>query len=319
MSVLSERPFFIVGHARSGTTLLRMILSSHPRLVIPPETGFLPFLRITPEAPLSREQVRKTIRTIGALNREWRHLVPDFDRFYTELPQPTPLPQLLDALYRRRGDAPIRRWGDKTPGYVTYVPQIDAIFPNAQFIHVIRDGRDSTVSAWKKWGERRPYMDHYYLLAEWARDVEAGREAGQALGAERYLEVCYEELVQQPEPTIRQIIAFLNESFHPAVLDHTSLARKVVGAHSHREVWEPIFTTSVGRWRREMTPFQKKLANRVAGATLSAAGYELARTAPWSAAEQVRFALLAGRYHLVALIRRLLYRSGLLTLNRGKR
>ena len=68
MSNLSEMPIFIVGNPRSGTTLLRYMISSHPRLHIPSETGFLPYLQVTPQALLAKDQVARLLHRIGTLN-----------------------------------------------------------------------------------------------------------------------------------------------------------------------------------------------------------------------------------------------------------
>ena len=319
MTALNENPFFIVGAPRSGTTLLRFILSSHPRLYVPEETGFIPFLGVKPQAQLSQQQVRETLTHIGELNRNWYALVEDTDTFYDTLPEKT-LPFVLDALYRRIiAEYGAARWGDKTPTYVRYLPLLTQIFPSAQFIHMIRDGRDTTLSAQKKWGADRWYMDPYYLLKNWGLNVESGREAGRDLGPKRYLEIHYRTLVQRPQPEIEKICAFLDESFHPAMLEHTRLARDQIGPRGHVEVREEISTRSVQRWKKEMSPFHAKLADRIAGPTLSALGYERPPVAPMTMQEWSRYALLAAKYRLTSTAKGVLTALGLLTLNRGKR
>jgi len=323
MSPKQPIPFFIVGHPRSGTTLLRYILSNHPHLFVPGETGFIPFLSLAPRRKLSQAEAAKVVNRIAKLNVGWRDLVPDLPAFFESLPSPT-AGHMLDRLYRRkiaaRGIAGSHslRWGDKTPGYVHYMPEIAAIFPEAQFIHLIRDGRDAMLSALRKWPDRYWYMDEYYLLANWARSVRAGQRAGVALGAERYLEVHYETLVTEPEQQIRRICAFLGEQFTPELLDHTQLAQEI-GVGSHEAVGESINAKSAGRWRRELSPFVKKLANRIAGPTLVAAGYSLADVPALTPGERGRLLGMMLRFRVVDLGRRLLYRMGILTLNRGKR
>jgi hypothetical protein len=319
---LPHRPFFIVGHPRSGTTLLRFLLSSHPRLYVPEETGFIPFLvredRLNAE--LSLDQVRRIVQRIGRLNRLWHGMVDDLPAFYQALPEPH-LAHVLDALYRQQLERyGAVRWGDKTPLYIRYIPLLDELFPTAQFVHLIRDGRDATLSALKKWPERHLYMDHFYLLRNWVTNVNAGREAGRTLGPDRYLELRYEALVQQPQQALEQICAFLGESFHPAMLDHTRLAARVgPGPQGHVEVQEPISTRSVDRWKMDMTAFHLKMANRIAGGTLADLGYERAPVGPFSPAEKARFYLLAARYQLARSLRSALYASGILTLNRDMR
>ena len=321
MDDLHEKPFFLVGHPRSGTTLLRFVLSSHPRLFVPSETGFLPFLGYDGDAALTPAQARRLLERIGRLNREWAGLVDDGEAFYGRLPAPT-LAHLLDALYRLKLQAAgsdAARWGDKTPAYALHLPRLARIFATAQFVHVVRDGRDVALSAGKKWGRGRWYMDPYYLLRNWARHVEQARAAGQALAPGRYLEVRYEDLVGEPEPAIRALCRFLGEEFHPAMLDHTQLARQRIAPGGHVEVWQPISTASVGRWRSEMSPFWQRAADRVAGPTLAASGYAPSDQGAPTAAQRARLLALAAKYALVEAGRRGLARLGLLTLNRGKR
>lgn len=319
MVALPERPFFIVGSPRSGTTLLRFILSSNPRLHVPGEMGFLPFVPKDAAGELSPHQVERVLQRIGQLNRNWDEMVEDVTSFTESLRQPT-LRHVLDALYRRK-IAPYgaRRWGDKTPSYVRYIPTLDQIFPTAQFVHVIRDGRDVTLSPLAKWGQERWYMDSYYLLKNWARNVTQGREAGRRLGPDRYLETHYEDLVQRPRDTIRSICSFLDERFTSQMLNHTILARHEIGAGGHTEVTRPISTASVSRWRSEMTAFDRQMADQIAGPTLSRLGYRTTDTEPLHPSEWRKLFLLAAKYRLVDAVRGMLMALGLLTLNRGKR
>jgi hypothetical protein len=318
MSSLPEKPIFVVGSPRSGTTLLRFILSSHSRLYIPSETGFIPHLDVAPGVTLSREEVTAVLDQIGRLNREWAGLVDDVIAFYRDLPRPT-LPHLLDALYRRRiRGSGAARWGDKTPGYVLHIPRLHAIFPTAQFIHIIRDGRDVTLSAQRKWGAAW-YMDSYYMLRRWVEYVETGRENGRRLGPGRYLEIHYEHLVTQPETQVARICTFLEEEMHPAMLQHDQLAQRQIGPEGHVEVRNPISRRSVYRWSKEMSPFAMKLANEAAGETLDVLGYEPSPVSAMTQRERWRLYRLALKYALTQNAQRLLTRLGWLSLNRGKR
>jgi hypothetical protein len=319
MTELAERPFFIVGNPRSGTTLLKFILGIHPRLYIPGETGFVPFLLRDFSAELSLDDLRNLLELIGRLNGAWSGLVSDIPALYAALPEPR-LAYVLDALYRRKAaeDGAVR-WGDKTPSYVLHISALDEIFPAAQFVHLIRDGRDATLSAEKKWGRRHWYMDNYYLLKNWVRCVERGQATGRGLGPTRYLEVRYENLVRDPESEIRRICEFLGEDLHADMLDHSRVAQRQIRSGGHMEVREPISTASVRRWEVQMSPFDKKVADRVAGRTLSSLGYQLANLDPLSATETGRLFFLASKYRVIDLGRRTLTAWGKLTLNRGKR
>lgn len=319
--MLPERPFFIVGTPRSGTTLLRFILSSHPRIYIPAETGFLPFLRLNTVSRLSQKQIRRLFNRIARLNRHWQSLVQEANISLVSRTEPS-LEQLLDTLYRLKiaqEDPHALRWGDKTPSYVRYISQVNRIFPQAQFVHMIRDGRDAALSARSKWGKERWHMDLYYLLNNWIRNVEAGRRAGKRLNSNHYTELHYEQLVHKPEEVLKRLCSFLNEDFHPALLSHSNLAQDPFKSGSHSEVRQAIFGSSVGRWRNEMSLFEKKMANHLAGFTLAQFGYRLDETPPLSRGDHCRLLPLAMKCRMVNITRAVLTNTGLWSLNRDKR
>jgi len=320
VNAVTPPPFFIVGHPRSGTTLLRFMLSSHPRLYIPEETGFIPFL-LPPHrhhTPLTQAQTARLLARIARLNTLWENLVDDLPAFYAALPEPS-LPHILDALYHRMiAPQGASRWGDKTPLYVQHIPLLADLFPGAQFIHIIRDGRDAALSARKKWGYA--YQDLTYLLHHWVRNVRTGQRDGRALGEDRYLEIRYETLVGEPQTTLEGVCRFLKEDFHPQMLHHTDLAQKVgPGPDNHTETLKPVSTASIGRWQREMSHFHQKLAMRIAGDLLNELGYTLPALPAFTSQEHLRYLALEARFRAFDSLRTTLYRLGILTLNRTMR
>jgi hypothetical protein len=296
------------------------MLSSHSQLYVPDETGFLPFLRCDPKQPLDVADIARVLARIGQLNCFWRGMVDDIPSLRKTLPEPR-LPFLLDTLYRQHSYPQRKsRWGDKTPLYVRYIPQLLAIFPEAQFIHVIRDGRDASLSARAKWGKQKWYMDIYYLLRNWQRNVGAGRSAQRTLPAHQYCEITYEALVNDPEAVLRNVCIFLDERFEWGMLDHTLLAREVGGGiDKHIEAQDPVYARSLKRWQREMTTFEKRLSDEMVGDTLLTLGYKLAAVGQLSPAQRSRKAALAAKFWLTDTTRSMLYRTGILTLNRNRR
>lgn len=315
-----EKPIFIIGHPRSGTTLLRFILSSHPRIHIPEETGFIPFLMKDPSRILTYEDTKKLLNRIGKLNYLWEDLVDDPEQFYASLPVPD-LANLLDNLFKIVVDPHNAvRWGDKTPLYVQYLETINRIFPTSQVIHVIRDGRDTAISAKQKWGHDSVYMDLYYLLKNWVRNVRSGMDAANWLGPERYFEVRYEDLVTSTEYHIRRLCDFLHEKFHPQMLDHTKLAQHIgPGPDNHSEILKPVSTNSIQRWKGNLSPFERKLTNKIAGQLLEELGYEVTQEENFNAYDTAHYTYLTVKFTLTDQSRTILYKAGLLTLNRTMR
>ena len=313
----SSNPIFIIGVHRSGTTLLRYMLSSSPRIYIPPESDFIPrFFGRAPLAPLNESRVRKILHIIFTRYRfvkEWQGEPPDPARFFHEMPAPTPA-GFLETLYRmyaRQYGAV--RWGDKTPIYTSYVDLIHRIFPEAQFIHIIRDGRDVALSMLEKWGRREFHIDVYFAARTWVRRIRQARAAGARLGPRLYHELRYEDLVLDPEKELRAICAFLNEPYLPEMAQHHRLARKRIRPGDfHDPVRQPPNPGRVGRWRREMSPADVRLVQRVAGPLLVELGYGLADLGPMSPSERARYAALAGKYLILQSGRRVLQAVGVL-------
>ena len=194
---MSERPIFIVGHPHSGTTLLRFILSSHPRIYIPSETGFIPFLIRNVEGRLSQANVARQLDRIGQLNRAWHVLVDDVPSFYCFLPEPRLGPLLGRLYYLQIEPHGALRWGDKTPAYVRYIPLLTRICPTAQFMHIIRDGRDVALSMLDKWGHEL-HIDVYFAARNWVRRIRQAQDSGARLGPALFYELRYENLVADP-------------------------------------------------------------------------------------------------------------------------
>jgi len=312
-------PIFIVGFPRSGTTLLRFMLASHPRIRIPEETGFIPHLNVSVGRPLKRSEVVSVLTTIRRLNRLWSRL-PAAEDIEKRLASPI-LSELLDLLYRSHLEINDElRWGDKTPLYVRHISLLASIFPDAKIIHLIRDGRDASLSALSKWPRNRWYMDLYYLLRNWSIYVGEGRSDGRKLAAANYMEIRYEQLVTDPRRCAEVICRFIDEDFHESMLDHTIEAASTgIGPHEHHEPQKAIHATSVGRWRRDMSEFEQKLARHVAGDSLREFGYDCVTSDRFTLLERASLVLLTMKYHMTSALRSLGYRAGLLTLNKELR
>ena len=169
-------PFFIVGSGRSGSTLLRLILSAHPRICIPPETWFLLELvdRFPQDRPLEAEELQAVVDAMTSHYR-WPDLGLDravLEERLARANRPTlgdAAAAVYDELASREGKP---RWGDKTPPYVRIVPQLARLFPGARFLHLLRDGRDVALS-FRKTGWHGPWL--HRNTQEWREAVRTAR------------------------------------------------------------------------------------------------------------------------------------------------
>lgn len=155
---------------------------------------------------------------------------------------------VMESIARKQG---VERWAEKTPAHLLYIPQIKEAIPDAQFVHIIRDGRDvaasmSRVRCGDCWWNTRHRLLACALYWQWI--VQKGREYGRRLGPD-YLEVRYEELVQYPKETLATLGDFIQSD-----LNYDRIRQNAIGAVSkpntsfRHEVREGIFSP-VGRWK----------------------------------------------------------------------
>lgn len=268
-AVDSDSPIFIVGCPRSGNTLLRNMLCSHPHLAFPDESHFIPAFYRGFGHPANGSEARRLAKNILRLAwvRRWDlDLAPEeFEscRAFREV-----VAQLYTAWARKQGR---RRWGDKTPQYVTEMPVLVELFPAARIVHMIRDGRDVALS----WLRTRLEPRNLYTAARlWKERVTAGRVAGSHLPSAMYLEVRYETLLREPEAVMRTICAFIGEPYDDIVLS-PSLGG-LIPAHGKASLLlrNEVVRTNAGKWKTAMPPSSRILFESVAGELLSELGYE---------------------------------------------
>jgi hypothetical protein len=306
-----DGPFFIVGVHRSGTTLLRYMLSSHTRIYIPPESDFIPrFFLKHPSQPIDAGRAEKILKMIFSSYRfvkEWRGEPPNPQRFVGSLPDLRPA-TFLDALYREyAAQYGAQRWGDKTPVYTSYMDLIDEIFPGARFIHIIRDGRDVALSMIETWGDKKLHVDPYYAAASWEKRIRQALNSTQKLEADRYFQLRYEELVADPEPVLKNICHFLGEEFQTSMSNPQILGKQRIAPDTfHDKIRRPPNTRSVGRWRRDLPLKDQRIVQKVCGDTLSYFNYELFDMGPMNLNQRLRFMLLKAKYNLLQSGRKLL-------------
>jgi predicted secreted protein len=282
---------FIVGVNRSGTTLLRLMLDSHPELTIPPETHFVPeMIRLARR----RNTTRKRLARAATEHPRWGDFGLDADELLRRLQDVKPLTpadaiRAFYELYAEKEGKP--RWGDKTPRYMRAMPRIERALPEARFIHLIRDGRDVALSQAERSldGEAPPITE---VAGRWKRRIETARVHSADLDA--YLEVRYEDLVGDPGAALAQICDFIELPYDAAMLGYHERAALRLGEMDrdlgtgengpirtggermagHAKTTEPPSTDRCGRWREEMSGEDESEFERVAGSLLSDLGYE---------------------------------------------
>jgi hypothetical protein len=166
------------------------------------------------------------------------------------------------------------RYGDKTPTNVMHVDLIGRLFPEAKVIHMIRDGRNGALSYLDvEFGPRSVAEAAFY----WGRAVRRGRSEGRRLGPARYLEIRYEDFVEDPERTVRAVCEFVDLPFDDAMLRYFERADRLPhgparNERAHRNLSLPP-TRGMRDWTRDMSRRDVAVFETLAGDVLDEVGY----------------------------------------------
>ncbi len=280
LSASQDHPVFIVGAARSGTTLLQYMLRSHPELSLP--TGeshfFIPFqqrsaqygdLTIKPNLHRLLVDIYEFKRPF--FEEEFHGLRYDTEWLTGRLHAAgcTSFADVVSALFQLNalGEGK-HRWGDKTPYYILHLDTLLEMFPNAKVVHIVRDGRDCALSMLqRKWDLK--IFNTYHAAYLWNRYVTAGRRFGEKR-PERYFEFRYEDMLSEPEPVMERLCGFLGIEFSHAVINY----KKTTVPGKTPLLTQPLKKDNTAKWKKTMPKQQVRVFEAMAGDTLSACGYE---------------------------------------------
>jgi hypothetical protein len=296
----STRPILIGGDGRSGTTLLSVILDSHPDLSVGPELHFNgppnlgPYIiecldlldagdpRVHGKGLNENPEFKKGVQFVRRVDRAGVS-APDLRELIvaTTTQTGTDLSELPDRcrLVRAMGELTCARestvrWGYKIMRSIKWIDRYYEVWPNAAFIHIIRDGRDvaaSQLTEYGSWG----YDDIQTAARGWTGVIDKTRKA-KPEGARLY-EVRYEDIVLSPEKTLRALLEFLEVEWNPVVLQHEGVQHAFFEssvAHPSREqTKKPINASAIGRYRRDLTPEQIEGFEDIARDRLKEFGY----------------------------------------------
>lgn len=260
--------------------MLQLMLHAHPRIAIPPETRFLlpaywqrrefgDLDRVANRERLARWIVDRPQTRFADLGLDGAETVRRIRA------APGTLGSVLATIlraYAERFDKP--RWGDKRPAYLQNLDVVRRLFPDAQIINVVRDGRDCVASLKEMSWHRQ---DIYATVAAWARAVDDARRAARRLDATQWHEVRYEELVADPRATLSTVCTFLGEDYDPTMASPSTVARVAVPSFKtwHQRTHDPVTTQRVGSWQSRLSAVEVALCEAALGSRLQACGYAL--------------------------------------------
>jgi hypothetical protein len=298
-AVLEDNATFICGHPKSGTSLVRGMLDSHPQLIVfPEETKF--FRHVLPEAAgRGMEEAAGVVEDRILQIFQWSAESPlpsqaGFpDRDYGHLAH-----EEVKAAYRRRlkgwagepswllsaavlayGEVSGRlgpdtlRWVEKSPYNERHAGQIFSWWPEARCLHVVRDPRDNYASYRKKHPDWTPEAFAY----SWLRSTRRGWKNQKDFGIDRYWTLRYEDLILATDKTIARIVDFLGVKAADALRSPTRDGRPWKGNSMFGEAFDGISARPVGRFADELSEADTRRLERLLEPEMARLGYALAR------------------------------------------
>jgi hypothetical protein len=257
-----QRPIFIVGTMRSGSTVFRLVIDSHPHIAIGEETGFMGALAATKAIPSWR------------FGKEW------YGRLgWSEDELDARLREFYSGVFERFAAGQGKsRWGEKTPFHSWHIADMARIFPDAVFVAIVRHPGAVASSLRKRF--------HYEVreAAEyWANtNIEILRHAP-ALGAERFALVRYEDLVGDTEMTMRELLDWLGEPWSDDVIRHNEVqaakgAPRVVDGNTNTR--DPIDPDRAGHWTSALSAADRQILLSITNPLATFLGYTPSGAAP---------------------------------------
>ncbi|MEU4623672.1 sulfotransferase [Actinoplanes sp. NPDC023801] len=273
----SDRPIFVVGCPRSGTTMLQLMLHAHPRIALPPETRFLlaAYQKRAEFGDLTDPDRRRELGRFIVESAQFEDLGLGSEQTVEAVVAGPPTIGsafgIVFRMYSQRFGKP--RWGDKRPLYLRHLPTILRLFPDAQIINIMRDGRDCVASL-----KETPWKPSEFdtLIDYWTKSADASLLAARRYPRDVYFQVRYEDLVADPEPGLRRMCEFLEEDYDPAMSTPNKLASVAVPEYKtwHTLTHKAPTTERIQSWRTRLSEEELRRCEETFGDRLALFGYE---------------------------------------------
>jgi hypothetical protein len=270
-------PIFIGGCPRSGTTLLGAMLGAHDRVVCLPEAPFIGMLAAS---------LRRSAPTRETLARLHKDVRADFKFAFLNIAKADleacaaapahSYAQVIDGYIgcfaRANGKSDACHWVDHSPTNIMYNARLSAEFPDAKFVHIVRDGRAVSAS-WipLDWGPNTIAS----AARTWVANVAYGLAAEGAIPAAKIRRVSYEALVTDPDRVLKQLCVWLGLPYQPSMRAGKGFQVPAYTRNQHDLIGQPASAARIDRWRTNLTAREVEIFETITGDLLVNLGYEL--------------------------------------------
>ena len=225
--------FFIIGNPRSGTSLFRLLLTSHSKVHIPPECGFMLWWHQKYQkwdVDFSKTHLSNFLDDLFAAKKfEFWNLDREALSKEIQRGQPKNYAQLCELIYdfhRNEHSPSATTIGDKNNFHLNHIEDLNQLYPDAKFIHIIRDGRDVAtsyidMSKIDSSSDYRPRLPTHIadIAKEWRKNIQSVMDGFSKLPRIKTLEIRYEDLVTDTEKTLTAICKHLGLEYENGMLE----------------------------------------------------------------------------------------------------
>jgi protein-tyrosine sulfotransferase len=267
--------FFIISSGRSGTTLLRKLLVNSKQVHIPPESNdWIPAIAIVFTKYFYKSWEFKIEKSISILQTDpsftfWKIDIEKFKKELRSIPsKEQTFYSFINKLYTFNIDKPDYIIGDKTPYLVLELSWLKAIFPNAKYIHLLRDSRDVISSRMENFNESIEQATNRWV---WALEET---EKHFKPGSKNFMELKYEDLVSDSINTLKSVTEFLDIKFTDEIFQDEGLNLGDTHLEHHKEISNPINSNALQKWKGKLTEAEVQYINKKTNPWLIKKGYD---------------------------------------------
>lgn len=285
---IESLPFlFIVGRGRSGTTLLQTMLDANPHVILPLESRLIIFLKkkylhVKLWTPKLIEEFIIDLYKEKEFNASWNVDKEGLQKTIHSYPLNKLNFQVLCKIVYLSYPSPFKKTnflliGDKKPLYSIFINEIREVFPQARFIHLIRDYRDNILSNREVFSRK-----NIGVLAHAWKTFNIDIEKAKVKNKKIFYTVRYEDLVTSPEKHIREICDFTSIPFYSEMMSTHTKMKEVYGKTKtptvqklHSNMLTPINTNQINKWEKKLTKDEIALADYICGSYAKQYNYNI--------------------------------------------